>query len=65
MPTPDASLAFNSGLSDLIVADPLTDGNQIRIRGTSNLHVSWEINNGRHPELSGAGAGLACRRHLA
>jgi hypothetical protein len=45
MPTPDASLAFNSGLSDLIVADPLTDGNQIRIRGTSNLHVSWEINN--------------------
>lgn len=44
MPTPDASLSFNSGLSDLIVADPLTDGNQIRIRGTSNLQVSWEIN---------------------
>jgi hypothetical protein len=39
------ALAFNSGLSDLIVADPLTDGNQIRIRGTSNLQVSWEISN--------------------
>lgn len=44
MPTSTNPLAFNSGLSDLIVADPLTDGNQIRIRGTSNLHVSWEIN---------------------
>jgi hypothetical protein len=37
------SLAFNAGLSDLIVADPLTDGNQIRIRGCSNLQVSWEL----------------------
>jgi hypothetical protein len=44
MPTPSPALSFNSGLSDLIVADPLTDGNQIRLRGTSNLHVSWEMN---------------------
>jgi len=31
------------GISDIIVADRLSDANQVRIPSTSNLQVSWEI----------------------
>jgi hypothetical protein len=32
------------GLSDIIIADRLSDANQVRIPSTSDLQVSWEIN---------------------
>jgi hypothetical protein len=32
-----------AGLSDIIIADRLTDANQRRLRGTSNLQCSWEL----------------------
>lgn len=31
------------GLSDVVIADRISDANQRRIRGTSNLQVSWEL----------------------
>ena len=31
------------GLSDIIVADRLSDANQKRIPATSNLQCSWEL----------------------
>lgn len=31
------------GLSDIIIADRISDANQRRIRGASNLQVSWEL----------------------
>lgn len=31
------------GLSDIVVADRISDANQVRIRGTSNLQASWEL----------------------
>lgn len=31
------------GLSDVTIADPLTNANQIIIRGTSNISMSWEL----------------------
>ena len=31
------------GLSDIVIADRISDANQRRIRGTSNLQVSWEL----------------------
>lgn len=33
----------STGLSDIIIADRISDANQVRIRGTSNLQVSWEL----------------------
>ena len=33
----------SSGLSDIVIADRISDANQRRIRGTSNLQVSWEL----------------------
>lgn len=45
MPSPSTNpLSYaGNGLSDIIIADRLTDANQRRIRGTSNLQVSWEL----------------------
>lgn len=45
MPSPSTDpLSYaGNGLSDIIIADRLTDANQRRIRGTSNLQVSWEL----------------------
>lgn len=45
MPSPSrAPLSYaGNGLSDIIIADRLTDANQRRIRGTSNLQVSWQL----------------------
>lgn len=40
MPTPSYA---GPGLSDIVIADRLTDANQRRLRGTSNLQVSWEL----------------------
>ena len=31
------------GLSDIVIADRLSDRNQVRIRGTTGLQVSWEL----------------------
>lgn len=33
----------STGLSDIVIADRLSDANQRRIKGTSNLQVSWEL----------------------
>ncbi len=33
----------SAGLSDIVIADRLSDANQRRILGTSNLQVSWEL----------------------
>lgn len=31
------------GVSDVVIADRLSDANQVRIRGTTGLQVSWEL----------------------
>jgi hypothetical protein len=45
MPSPSTNpLSYaGHGLSDIVIADRLTDANQRRIRGTSNLNVSWQL----------------------
>ena len=32
-----------SGLSDIVIADRISDANQRRIKGVSDLQVSWEL----------------------